>query len=66
LLAGNKPLKEAKGRFKISIDALYENLQSAKVFKPCGTRHRFSNPIKYPGHFMEWIKNTGNKQLSTL
>jgi hypothetical protein len=41
-------------------------LQSAKVFKPCGTRHRFSNPIKYPGHFMEWIKNTGNKQLSTL
>jgi hypothetical protein len=24
LLAGNKPLKEAKGRFKISIDALYK------------------------------------------
>jgi hypothetical protein len=25
LLAGNKPLKESKGRFKISIDALYED-----------------------------------------
>jgi hypothetical protein len=21
-----------------------------------GTRHRFPNPIKYPGRFMEWIK----------
>jgi hypothetical protein len=35
-------------------------------YKPCGTRHRFPNPIKYPGRFMEWIKKTGNKQLSTL
>jgi hypothetical protein len=35
-------------------------------YKPCGTRHRFPNPIKYPGRFMEWIKTTGNKQLSTL
>jgi hypothetical protein len=24
LLAGNKPLKESKGRFNISIDALYQ------------------------------------------
>jgi hypothetical protein len=29
-------------------------------YKPCGTRHKFPNPIKYPGHFMEWIKKTGN------
>jgi hypothetical protein len=35
-------------------------------YKPCGTPHRFPNPIKYPGRFMEWIKKTGNKQLSTL
>jgi hypothetical protein len=27
LLAGNKPLKEAKGRFKISIDALYNKVR---------------------------------------
>jgi hypothetical protein len=27
LLAGNKPLKEAKGRFKISIDALYSHVK---------------------------------------
>jgi hypothetical protein len=34
--------------------------------KPCGTRHKFPNPIKYPGRFMECIKKTGNKQLYTL
>jgi hypothetical protein len=35
LLAGNKPLKEAKGRFKISIDALYnrEQLYIYKILK---------------------------------
>jgi hypothetical protein len=27
LLAGNKPLKEAKGRFKISIDAVYNKVR---------------------------------------
>jgi hypothetical protein len=32
LLAGNKPLKEAKGRFKISIDALYDSrLKETKI-----------------------------------
>jgi hypothetical protein len=33
LLAGNKPLKEAKGRFKISIDALYYLLKVYSRFK---------------------------------
>jgi hypothetical protein len=37
-----------------------------RCYKPCRTRHRFPNPIKYPGRFMEWIKKTGNKVLSTL
>jgi hypothetical protein len=37
-----------------------------RYYKPCGTRHRFPNSIKYPGRFMECIKKTGNKQLSTL
>jgi hypothetical protein len=37
-----------------------------RYYKSCGTRHRFPIPIKYPGRFVEWIKKTGNKQLSTL
>jgi hypothetical protein len=37
-----------------------------RYYKPCGTRHRFPNSIKHPGRFMECIKKTGNKQLSTL
>jgi hypothetical protein len=37
-----------------------------RYHKPCGTRHKFPNPIKYPGRFMECIKKTGNKQLYTL
>jgi hypothetical protein len=37
-----------------------------RYYKPCRTRHRFPNPIKYPGRFMECIKKTGNKQLSSL
>jgi hypothetical protein len=34
-----------------------------RYYKPCGTRHKFPNPIKYPGRFMKCIKKTGNKQL---
>jgi hypothetical protein len=37
-----------------------------RYYIPCGTRHRFPNPIKYPGRFMEWMKKTGNNQLSIL
>jgi hypothetical protein len=43
LLAGNKPLKEAKGRFKISIDALYYK----GIQKSTGGEERQSPPLQF-------------------
>jgi hypothetical protein len=49
LLAGNKPLKESKGRFKISIDALYIlTLLGKKKFLPVGCHQIFGRGYLTP------------------